>query len=456
MSFLLSLILLLALPIAHAATLDLDNGILKVKVDLDSGGAITYLSESASNENLINNHDRGRQIQQSYYAGLPLNRIAEGQSPNWSPWPWNPIQVGDAFGNSSAILDSRQTPNELYTKAIPMLWDMNNEPGESVMEQWTTLHGNNVHVRCKLTCQRTDSRWPVANRSQEFPALYTISKLWNQYTYVGDAPWTRAPLTQIEHGGPPWTSWGPGRAIPGQLEQWAANVNDQNWGVGIYYKNAESIIGGRVGTPDHGELHGSTTYLSPIQKMRLDKDTIVDWEYDIIVGTLDQIRDFVYDNPPDNIGRQEWEFNTNGNFEGWAVQKDIANETVADGALTVDITGRDPILLSPKSLAIDSARYHWLHVRMRNRTTGRSAQLFWTNANGSYAPARSIRFDTSSTDTDFETYDLDLSTAPEWTGGIFDVRFDPTASVTSGSVDIDYIRIDRTPPTSKAKKWRTY
>ncbi len=47
----------------------LDNGEIRVGVNLDIGGAITYLSKSGSDENIVNSFDWGRQIQMSFYSG---------------------------------------------------------------------------------------------------------------------------------------------------------------------------------------------------------------------------------------------------------------------------------------------------------------------------------------------------------------------------------------------------
>ena len=127
---------------AQPTELSADNGLIKVKLDLTRGGAINYLSISGTDRNLVNIHDEGRYIQQSYYAGNDLNRQGDGQASNWSPWPWNPIQVGDSFGNRADILDYKQNGDTLYVKCIPMLWDMNNEPAEAEMEQWTILKDN--------------------------------------------------------------------------------------------------------------------------------------------------------------------------------------------------------------------------------------------------------------------------------------------------------------------------
>ena len=48
----------------------IDNGTIKVGVNLALGGAITWVSKSGSRENVVNSHDLGRQIQMSYYSEI--------------------------------------------------------------------------------------------------------------------------------------------------------------------------------------------------------------------------------------------------------------------------------------------------------------------------------------------------------------------------------------------------
>ncbi len=301
---LLSTFLIVGLVISgsgvQAEQLELDNGIIRVGADLDYGGAITYLSLSGEERNLINNHDRGRQVQQSYYTGEPLDRRDEGQHPSWSPWPWNPIQVGDVYFNPAEVIEHQHSDEEIYTKTIPMLWDMDNEPAECHFETWISLDGNTVIVRNKLTTFRTDDRWSATPRHQELPAVYTIADLPHLYTYDGDAPFTRDALTRIPPTPPPWTYWD-------GTEKWAAYVDDDNWGVGVYYADAEEFIGGFAGSPGGGTMDASTGYISPLRTMAIEKDTVFEYEYTLIVGNLDEIRDFVYiaeghtvDQPPSN------------------------------------------------------------------------------------------------------------------------------------------------------------
>ena len=58
----------------------LDNGVIRLGVNLELGGAITYLSKSKSDTNLINSYDWGRQIQMSQYSG-PVPFTPHGKQP---------------------------------------------------------------------------------------------------------------------------------------------------------------------------------------------------------------------------------------------------------------------------------------------------------------------------------------------------------------------------------------
>ena len=96
--------------------LEIKNRKIEVIQDLTRGGAIAYISKRGKGRNLVNIRDEGRYIQQSYYAGNTVDRRAEGQSPFWSPWAWNPIQVGDNAYNRAEILEHWQKGNNSYDK----------------------------------------------------------------------------------------------------------------------------------------------------------------------------------------------------------------------------------------------------------------------------------------------------------------------------------------------------
>ncbi|MEW6193798.1 MAG: hypothetical protein AB1521_01410 [Bacteroidota bacterium] len=274
------------------AEIIVDNGKLKLKLDLTRGGAICYISISGSDENLVNVYDEGRYIQQSYYAGNRLDRRSEGQSPYWSPWSWNPIQVGDYYRNRAAILDYKQNEDTLYVKCIPMLWDMNNAPAEAVIEQWTILDGSSIKVHNKLTCNRTDTIYGESiPNDQELPAVYPISKLKNLFTYSGENPFSNGPVEKLAVVNLSSGFWGRYNSI---TEHWMAFTEDNKWGIGIYNPNCTNFLAGMSGTSGGDALAKSTSYIAPVKVEALSKNSVYEYEYYIIIGSIDEIRTKVY------------------------------------------------------------------------------------------------------------------------------------------------------------------
>ncbi len=270
-----------------------DNGILTLKLDLTRGGAISYLSLSGSERSLVNIADEGRYIQQSYYAGKSLDRKTDGQSPAWSPWAWNPIQVGDAFRNRAQILDFKQSKKSLYVKCIPMQWDMNNRPAEAEMEQWTTLKGNVLVVKNRLTCHRTDNLYGDSIEcDQELPAVYPISALKNLFIYQGTAPFSNARVQKLEVVNLKSGFWG---RYSGVSENWMAFVDEKNWGMAVYNPRCTNFLAGLSGVINKEAMDGSTSYIAPVKKETLYKNCVYEYEYYILVGNLDEMRAKIYE-----------------------------------------------------------------------------------------------------------------------------------------------------------------
>lgn len=277
--------------------IELSNRKIRLRQDLTRGGAIYYISKADADRNIVNIYDEGRYIQQSYYAGAALDRRAEGQNKAWSPLTWNPIQVGDNAYNRAQILEYWQKGDETYVKCIPMQWDMTNMAAEAVMEQWTSLRGNVIRVRNRLTCHRTDNIYgegvPLA---QEIPAVWLISALKNLYAYFGDKPFENEPLKSVEVKqlilNDPDHFWGKYANVP---EKWMAFTDDKGWGIAVYTPSASGFLAGRYDSCLEGdEHHVASSYIAPVRFEALMKNSVMEYDYYLVVGTLDQIRKEIY------------------------------------------------------------------------------------------------------------------------------------------------------------------
>lgn len=418
-------------------TIVLNNGVIKIKLDLNSGGAISYLSAANSNYNVVNVHDKGRYIQQSYYTGQFINRSSAGQHPNWSPWNWNPIQAGDVYGNSAQIISYSQTSNQLYVKTRPKLWDMNNELCECFFETWVTLEGTAARVKNKITTFRTDNLWQTRAYSQELPAVYTRGDLYKLYSYRGSSPWTNGGLSRIPHTGPPWARWY-------TSERWAALVNNGNWGLGVYNPTSTSFIGGFSGSPGGGPTNSSTGYVSPLRTRTLSRNGTFEYEYYLILGNLNHIRNFVYNKRGINTGGNNanppirWEFNQNGNTEGWNRSGGASSISTSGGSLRVASSAADPQII--RSVSFNPRLYDFLKIGMRNFTNNGDMDFFWSNSSGGFSGSKRIRVPVVYNSNQRE-YVFDLRNVSQWKNGgtINAIRIDPPGN---GSPSGEYVRID--------------
>jgi hypothetical protein len=196
--------MMLALSATAPASADaqmsyLDNGVIRVGVDLGKGGTITYLSRSIAVAqlgavNVVNSTDLGREVQQSYYSGP--DGYGNPAPPNPPDWSWNPIGAGDGYGNPATVVEHSNDGKTIYTKTIPLQWVLNDVACECFIEQWIRLNGNAVQVHNRLTNNRSDHT-QYHSYGQEAPAAYTNGTFWRLFTYNGAAPYTDAPLTQL-------------------------------------------------------------------------------------------------------------------------------------------------------------------------------------------------------------------------------------------------------------------
>ncbi|MGA2035618.1 MAG: Ig-like domain-containing protein [Thermoguttaceae bacterium] len=415
----------------------LDNGVLRLGVDLGLGGAITYLTYSPSSNhnptepNIINSANTGREIQQSYYASPSQYDPQHNQSSDYDPWPWNAVQAGDVYGDRGTTLASSNDGTTIYVKSQPMQWALDNVPAQATMEEWITLDGITAQVHCRLSCARTDNPGLMVPFFQELPAIYTVGSLYQLVSYTGSQPFSRDTLTNLPQAAPP--TWGNWRAS----ENWSALLDKSGWGLGVYEPGTVEFIGGFSGSAGQGGANSNATgYMAPLQADVLDPSIVYDYSYDLILGSVSDIRNWVYQHPSDP--RPDYRFVSDR--QHWYASAGDAGPP-SNGYYELNLASNDPQIVGPITAfqaqsvpkIFITAAYH-LGRADANLDIG---ELYCKiDAIPGFNETQSLRFNIIP-DGQYHTYELDLASLPAYRDVISQLRFDP---VVSGGSD-DYVDI---------------
>ena len=392
----------------------LDNGQIKIGVDLDLGGTITFLAFAADGKNLINSHDFGRQVQQSYYAGP--QPFGKSQHKGWENWSWNPISTGDVYGNHSQVLHHENDGKTLHVESIPMQWALKNVPGDCTFDTWIELDGPAAKVRCRLNNKRDDkTQYPA--RDQELPAVYTIGELHRLFTYDGSAPFTGAPLRNMQNVGPPWASWE-------ATENWAAIVNENDKGVGVIHPGVYRYLGGfNSKKAKGGPKDNSTGYIAPIRQEILDHNIVYEYGYTLVVGKLESIRAYAIshrssDPRPDYRfaqDRQHWIY-VNMSDTGFPLK----------GHLRLKPANNTAQMIGPQQWW-EAKAVPRLYIRAAYRGPRGKAYLYWnTPGDKGFSASRRAEY-RFVPDGNFRNYVVNLGGVPSYRGTICGLRLDPVA-----------------------------
>ena len=305
----------------------LSDSSYKIGIDLDWGGALTYLEDltnsvyssvkkygtkttevdfkskvgtstvsysTSKNVNLINAHDTGRLVQQSYYGtgSYPYEPGMYGEA----VWNYNPVQGGNLYNEPSKIVDLKITANEIYIKCRPLDWAKEQEYiTPSYMEAWYTLEDGMMRATCRFVDY---SGYPAVTTTQEFPAFYCVEPLNDFVYYTGGEAWssnnTKVNKTDLKF-------WG---TATDQTficnENWAAfkGDDDDSFAIGIYCPGQTNFYSG-VYYGGNGSTRCSTTspatedptsYIGVVDTIHFQSYTPISYCYYIKTGNVDTIR----------------------------------------------------------------------------------------------------------------------------------------------------------------------
>ncbi|WP_294232601.1 hypothetical protein [Prosthecobacter sp.] len=402
----------------------LENDRIKLGVDLDLGGAITFLAEKKDGANVINNFDLGRQVQLSFFSG-PVPFEANGQKPaeHWRHIGWNPIQTGDDFKNASRIIAHENDGKLLHVACIPLQWPLNNVPGECTFDSWLELDGPVVKARARITNTRSDhTQYPA--RLQELPAVYANASFHRVVSYQGAKPFSNDAVTPVPkpQGKHPWSFW------PG-TEGWAALVDEKDYGLGLITPGRVHFSGGFAGQPGPNDTHGNSTgYLAGQGQEILDHNIAYEFRYELVLGSLDEIRaraaHWKPTHPPVwrfEQDRQGWHYQ-NVTDSGWPVKDHLHPRFEQD----------DPQLVSPQAFwQAEAAPY--LVIEAAFHTMQKQATIMWQPHEGRGFSGEGLIAFPIVGDGEFHRHVIHLGAHPKYRGGMLRLRIDPVGQAESGA-----------------------
>lgn len=242
----------------------LDNGQIRLGVNLGAGACIGWFSPSGSKDNLLNAYDVGRYVQQSYYGD------ADGSDWNGKPWRYNPVQGGSWKNAPAEVLEAKSDATSLYAKTKPRHWATGAFTPECVMEQWLRLDGKLARLKFKMTWNGDKENKP---HHQELPALFVTPKL-DTLVFV-DA---EKKLVRKQPGFP--------NEYVNVGEPWCAWVDANEHGIGLFMPHTSQITCYRVRNGNRGDC----SYLAPIRTIALKPGLVLEYEVVLTMGSLEEMR----------------------------------------------------------------------------------------------------------------------------------------------------------------------
>jgi len=277
----------------------IDNGRFKLGIDMGWGGTVNYVEDLTQNipdlTNLINKHDTGRLVQQSYYGTGEQEGIdfEWGKFNGSDKWPYNPVQGGGQGNTASRLIDVEVGENYIYIKAQPMDWGKVGVITPSYMENKYILEDDYIRVDNRFV---DFSGWEHPTTGQELPAFYTVSYLDTFIWYDGSKPWTGDAISSRDD----LNFWGDSKysgdcRFPlreNNTETWCAWVNtDADFGVGLYVPNVDLLKAGRYKYNGvKAATNDATNYVAPINSLKLVSYEPLEYSYLITTGTANEIR----------------------------------------------------------------------------------------------------------------------------------------------------------------------
>lgn len=456
----------------YPATCFIQNEKFKLGIDLGWGGTVNYIEDLSKHidglTNLVNKHDTGRLIQQSYYGTGAIEGVFEwGSFRESDKWPYNPVQGGDRGNVASRLVDVEVGENYIYIKSQPMDWGKVNYSTPSYMENKYILEDDHIRIDNRFM---DFSGWEHPYRGQELPALYTVSYLDTFFWYGGKAPWTGDAISSKSD----LHFWGDAKyageclfpIYESNTETWCAWINtSENFGMGLYVPNVDRLKAGRYeynGSKD--AANNATNYVAPYNTMKIVSFEALEYSYLITTGTIEEIREVFTENkdfsdnetlhknyvssrlPDLTMDMSNIDFAVEGNC-GVFTSPNSATAAYDPGekAAKLTVDGDDPFLylnfaISEKEcFAEDYERVDIMYmVPTTNSASAKHSRLFTCTGEQASATGSMSVGGNLVVDGQYHTLSYNVSSYEFWTGKINQLRFDFFENAEKG--DVMYVK----------------
>ena len=390
----------------------------------------------------------------------------QGQPPHDPSLGYNPNEVGDDALNSGRLQSYGRQGNKFYTEMLPMLYGQVQVPANEVrMRKWGEVKDRALILNYESIFNRSSSERPVT-KTQEAPCLY-VNNMRHFKFYTGNNPYSNDGITtfsaspsSIGNGNSSGSTNGQRAGGQYVTEPWIGIFDDDGYGIALMLKdNIRSFIGywgdggGNSGQPDKG---GSYGYIAHAMNELLDVN--IRWRHrtEVIVGTVDEIRAYVYANSYRPADKPSFKFNTAGR-EGWSLNSGDGNDRhtwdepytgQARNGWKVYFGASSNAQITSPGVTWKAAQFNKIYIRMaytgaetqwslrfrRNRQKGDGPLNFAGKHGGEegarYSDGTSDRAEQTALfpvtgDGQFRVYEIDLSRNPEWRNIINELYIKP-------------------------------
>lgn len=405
-----------------------DRKTLALGFNMSGGGGIGSLLYNG--RELIDDTDYGRYFQFSMYDGND-KYAAQGSDP-YGNWGWNPIQVGSKAGGSSIVgakvLEYRKADDAVYIKALGKEWGKYDEDSDVTFETWAWKRGGYFEVFTRATHFGNDSH---ALATHEFPAAYFERSLTRMFGYFDDAPFTGAPMSELDHRTKQGEIAGTGNCpFVYPTENWAAFTGADKIGL-ILFLPSQPYLEPRW---NFCLLYDAPTvgYAGPLAYFDVPPQAVRDLHYYLIPGQIDEARGIVYDLMPHTA----WNFDLDSP-EGWRGASSA--DSVQNGILTAHLSTGN-LLTSHNGLRVAGAVSPSVLVHARAQNDAAHLCLYFiTNKDSAWDETKSSCADVPAGE--FQTGVIDMSGNEIWNSGV--VTQLAFASSTDAVVEFDSIQVEQ-------------